>query len=125
MRRVDLSPVDRRQRHVIGAALTEGGKREADLTVDGIGGVGLLIAGFQPRLPPAFPVPVIAGVDDPAQPRHILKKVDLTVLEAIGQPLDAVGDASSSEEHTSELTSLMRISSTVLCLKTTTPTTHT
>src|SRR3546814_4469532 len=52
MLRVDLAPVDWRQRHVIVAALTEGGKREADLPVHRLGGVGLLIAGLQPRLPP-------------------------------------------------------------------------
>ena len=49
-----------------------------------IGDVRLLVARFDPRLPMA----VIAGVNDAAQPGHVLKQVDLAVLQPVA---DAVG----------------------------------
>src|SRR3546814_4966448 len=48
---------------------------------------------------------------------HLCSYAPLRSFLARGRPFDAAGDTRRSEEHTSELQSLMRISYAVFCLK--------
>src|SRR3546814_3203795 len=58
-----------------------------------------------------------------AAPVEVLRGIDLDVSE--GEVVALLGPSGRSEEHTSELQSLMRISYAVFCLKTKKPTPHT
>ena len=89
MRRVDLAPVDAGDRHLARPARAEFGQGEADLAMHRVRGIGVLIPGFKPRLPMA----VIASIDDAAQSGHILKQIDLAVLQPIFDAFGARRDA--------------------------------
>src|SRR3546814_2159938 len=62
--------------------------------------------------PGGFPVGIV-DEDDDGLPRHV--DAGIIVPAALGR-VDAVADEDRSEEHTSELQSLMRISYAVFCL---------
>src|SRR3546814_3769720 len=76
------------------------------------------------REPFLQPVPPYPGTDPLELPRHALEIIDrrshpLPPFEALaGVLLDPLDQRGRSEEHTSELQSLMRTSYAVFCLKT-------
>src|SRR3546814_16794195 len=73
------------------AAVAELGRGEADLRMDRVGGILVLAA----RLPMA----IIAGIDDPAQPPHVLKQIEARILHPVTDALDARFDADEGEQR--------------------------
>src|SRR3546814_8068035 len=68
-----------------------------------------------------------AGMGEAARLRHRVEDAQLVPIHNGGPECPLLGQANRSEEHTSELQSLMRISYAVFCLKKTTniiPTTN-
>src|SRR3546814_2250268 len=79
----------------------------------GVGQVGGLHQVAAAQLDAVDAEPVGGDVDQPFQGRHRLRLAGA----AIGVGRNRVGEHPRSEEHTSELQSLMRISYAVFCLK--------
>ena len=89
MRGVDLAARNGRDRDIARPARAEFGERKADLAMNGVRDIGVLIAGQ--------PVAVITGINDPAQPPHILKQVDTAVAQPVGYTIDTRGDIGLGE----------------------------
>src|SRR3546814_8510489 len=79
-----------------------------------LGGAAVLAAAGE--VPEARAVATIAA---PADAVHVVEnfKADLSTIEQSGMAVVTLAGRKRSEEHTSELLSLMRISSAVFCLK--------
>src|SRR3546814_7886247 len=72
---------------------------------------------FMPAVMSQQQLPVVEAAIDEAHRRHLRVAVHAQELESARAAVQAGADVLRSEEHTSELQSLMRISYAVFCLK--------